>query len=371
MKLFLKILKWIGISIGSLIGFVVLFLMIINVSPFTFSRVKGKNEFRKQGKYPLVIPHGGAKELYPENTVYSYDELIKLGVDVLEIDLALTSDNILITHHDLDLEMNPNHIYNNQLIRTLTYQQIIDAYGDNVNNYYVARKFKGVDVDNEYPFATENDPLIMDKMVPAKMSDIFDLVGKDMLYILEIKDAPTAEGYDENIHDFELATQTLIDLIKLYELEEYVIIGSFEDDVIDYIKEHAPEIKVGAAMKEAINFVIYSAFYIDFFWGVKSEVMILPNPESMNIPEDLVGTISKLPKFIRKNIAIKNDSDVWVANLMGKQLINDAHRKNIAVYYWTVNDPDEMRLLIKNGADGIITDRPDILIKIIEELRGN
>lgn len=78
--------------------------------------------------------------------------------------------------------------------------------------------------------------------------------------------------------------------------------------------------------------------------------------------------LDKIPAFIRNNIGIKV-GDAYEPNLMHKQIINDAHRKNMAVFYWTINDPDEMRELIKLGADGIITDRPDLLKQIIDELK--
>lgn len=364
MKIVLRILKWFGITLGSII--VLLFLL--NLSPWTFSKVKGENEFRRKDDYPLIVPHGGAKDLVPENTVYAFDMLInEYEVDVLEIDLTMTKDNILIGHHDLDL-------YNKELIRTLTYQEIVDIY--RADNYKLAREFEDITVSSndslvKYPFSvggikdnTEN----IERMIPVVLEDIFTNVGNELLYMLEIKDNQTAIGYDETIHDYKLATATLVNLIRKYHLEEYVVIGSFDDNVINYMKEYAPEIKVGAGTGEATKFAIFSAFHIDFFWGVQSEVMILPNPESMKIPNNLTGLVGSLPGFIRNNIAISID-DTWHAYLMNKQTINDAHRKNIAVYYWTVNDPEEMRLLIKNGADGIITDRPDILIDIINEMK--
>lgn len=361
MKYLFKLIKTLILIILLLVVVVAIF----DVSPFTFSKVKGTNEFRRNTNTPLIVPHGGAKQLAPENTIYSFEMLDELGVDVLEIDLSFTYDKVLISHHDLDLEMSDDHEYNNELIRLLTYEEIVKAY-DN-DDYYLARNF--VDVDGNKPFedSSKDD---LKKMVPARLKeDIFEKYkDKNYLYMLEIKDAPTAKGYDSNIHDYKLATEALIDLIVLYGLEKRVVIGSFEDLVINYIKEINEDIIVGAATSEATKFSIFSALSIDFFWGVKSDVMILPNPESMKIPGSLTGVVSKLPKFIKKNIAI-DDNGTLRANLMGKQLINDAHRKNIAVFYWTVNDIDEMKLLIRNGADGIITDRPDLLIKVINDMR--
>lgn len=362
MKILFRILKGFLIFILTLI----VGITILNIVPWTFSSVKGENMFRTKTDYPLVIPHGGAKDLVPENTVYSYEMLVNdYEVDVLEIDLALTKDEILITHHDLDLEMSNSHPLHNSLIKDSTYNEIISAYEE--DDYYLARQF--IDINGLRPFENITDELILEKMVPAKLEDIFIENGNNILYILEIKDSPTSSGYQEGSMRFEKAASILIDLVESYDLESNVVLGSFSDDVTNYFKVNAPNIMVGAAQNEVTNFAIYSAFFIDFFWGVKSEVLILPNPSSMKIPENLVSTVEMIPNFIRKNIAIKDGSD-YRANLMNKQVINDAHRKNMAVFYWTINDEDEMRHLINIGADGIITDRPDILIQIIKELEN-
>jgi glycerophosphoryl diester phosphodiesterase len=50
-------------------------------------------------------------------------------------------------------------------------------------------------------------------------------------------------------------------------------------------------------------------------------------------------------------------------------LIKRAHRRNIAVQYWTINDPDEMRMLIEMGVDCIMTDDPLLLAEILEEYK--
>src|SRR5690606_10244945 len=102
MKILFRIVKWFLITVFS----IVLVITLLNFSPWTYSSVPGTNVWRKTGKYPLIIPHGGAKDLAPENTIYAYEMLVDVfEADVLEIDLALTADNVLISHHDLDLEM--------------------------------------------------------------------------------------------------------------------------------------------------------------------------------------------------------------------------------------------------------------------------
>jgi len=45
-------------------------------------------------------------------------------------------------------------------------------------------------------------------------------------------------------------------------------------------------------------------------------------------------------------------------NLATKGFVKRAHKHNIAVHYWTINDVEDMKHLIDIGADGIMTDYP-------------
>ena len=56
-------------------------------------------------------------------------------------------------------------------------------------------------------------------------------------------------------------------------------------------------------------------------------------------------------------------------NLTWKTYIERAHRRNIAVQYWTINDADEMRFLIERDVDAIMTDDPLLLKKVLEEYK--
>jgi len=50
-----------------------------------------------------------------------------------------------------------------------------------------------------------------------------------------------------------------------------------------------------------------------------------------------------------------------------KTIIDRAHRRNIAVQYWTINDEDEMRQLIELGCDCIMTDNPELLSQVLAD----
>ena len=47
-----------------------------------------------------------------------------------------------------------------------------------------------------------------------------------------------------------------------------------------------------------------------------------------------------------------------------------AHRRDVAVHVWTIDEPAEMHRLLDMGADGIMTDRPSVLRRVMVE-RGH
>jgi len=48
--------------------------------------------------------------------------------------------------------------------------------------------------------------------------------------------------------------------------------------------------------------------------------------------------------------------------------VKEAHESGLEVKVWTVNDVEQMEALIKMGVDGIITDYPDRLRKVLQRL---
>jgi glycerophosphoryl diester phosphodiesterase len=63
--------------------------------------------------------------------------------------------------------------------------------------------------------------------------------------------------------------------------------------------------------------------------------------------------------------------EVWRGmRIVTRSLVRAAHRRNLPVQVWTVDDPDDMRRLLSWGVDGIQSDRPDLLAGILVEEYG-
>lgn len=51
--------------------------------------------------------------------------------------------------------------------------------------------------------------------------------------------------------------------------------------------------------------------------------------------------------------------------ILSPRLVREAHAHNVAVHVWTVDDEHDMHRLLEWGVDGLITDRPDRLARVL------
>ncbi len=348
---FLRVVKRTAIVILFIIGLFV----ILESSPKALAYQK-LNPWINDTHRPWIIPHGGAKALYPENTIYAFNQTSQY--DVFEVDLTLTKDNVLISHHDLDLrhDLLLEDLTDDLVIRNLTYSEIVDLIVD--NDYPYVRAFE--DIEGNTPYANTTDESILNEMLPMKLTDLFSAYPNKR-YILEIKDVRT-----ELEDTFTIASNILLELIETYHMKDRVLVSSFSDEVILHFMELSHhEIHTSTATNETLKMVLLSAFNVDFLYRPKYAAMAIPIDSGLSDGQG--DLIDSLPKFISNRIATKVNGS-WRTNLAQASLVNDAHRHNMSVIFWTVDDEADMRKLIKLGVDGIITDRPDVLEALYLEL---
>ncbi|HKL61382.1 MAG TPA: glycerophosphodiester phosphodiesterase family protein, partial [Acholeplasma sp.] len=218
-----------------------------------------------------------------------------------------------------------------------------------------------VDIEQNKPYETTTDVTLLSKLLPVSLEAMFQAY-EEKFYILEIKDLRDDSG------QFNKAVIELLRLIKLYEMTDNVMVSSFDDDVLKAFKKLSKnEVYTSTATNETLKFVLLSALKIDFFYKPTDGAIVVPIKSS--ISDSQANLINKLPGFVKEKIAIKDeDSGKYYTNLAHQSLIDDARKHNMAVMFWTVNDKADMKKLILLGVDGIITDRPDLMVEVLVEL---
>ena len=155
----------------------------------------------------------------------------------------------------------------------------------------------------------------------------------DLMFIVEIKDEGE-RGYE--------ACRILHETLERYPgYREQIVVGTFHDEIEQELKQQYPALLRGAPTGTAAKFILTQFLGVNLFDN--GDFACLQIPMSYD-----VGIELKLDKAT---------------------LIRRAHRRGVAVQYWTINDADEMRRLIELGCDAIMTDDPILLKSVLEEYR--
>lgn len=293
--------------IGLVLGVISIFWLIIYFYP-----VQENTDLHKfDHDDPLVIAHGGGNHLAPSNTLAAFINAYELGVDVLEFDIHMTADGHLVSIHDPTIDRTTDGT-----------GRVNDMTLEEIQAFDAAYAF--LDLDGEYSYRGTG-------VIVPTVEDVFETINDPgMLYTIEIKDTNDPELYEE-------ISEKLWSLIQDYNLQENVIIASFDQAIIDIVSEiSGGEALVSGGRSEITNFVIFHKLFLN---GLYQQ-----NVHALQIPTE--------------------DSNI---NLMDRKIIHGANRRGMDVHYWTINDVETMEALIELGADGIMTDRPDLLLELLED----
>jgi glycerophosphoryl diester phosphodiesterase len=263
------------------------------------------SDFRR----PLVIAHQGGDGVWPGDTMFAFEQAVEIGADVLEMDAHITKDGRIVLMHDEKVDRTTE---GTGLIEDLTLEELkqLDAAYDWSNDEGKTFPYRGQGIQ-----------------VPT-LDELFQKFPQ-MRYVIEIK-------LTENPID-----KTLCDLIREYNMQGKAMIASFHDEAMQNFRSTCPEVATSASRGEVTRFVILGKIFLSG--------LVIPEYESIQPPYDPAES---------KNIPI-----------MTKRFIREAHAKNLAVEPWTVNDPELMKQYIEWGVDGIMTDRPDLMMQVLDDMR--
>ncbi len=252
---------------------------------------------------PLVIAHQGGEELWPSNTMVAYERAVAMGVDVLEMDLHITADGALVLMHDETVDRTTDGTGRLEKM-TLAEVKALDA------GYY------WTDDDGQtYPFRGQG-------ITVATLEEVFQAFPA-MPMNIEIKlveNTPVVEPFCQ--------------MIRQYGMQDKVLVASFHQDALDTFRAACPEVSTSTTQNEVINFFVRHAVGLAASYS--------PVAQAVQVPEYRSGIHILTPGFV-----------------------NDAHSRGMDVHVWTVNEAEDMQRMIDLGVDGIITDRPDILLELL------
>lgn len=292
-----------------------------------------------------VQGHRGARGLRPENTLPAFEAALDLGVGTLELDLHFTADSQVVIWHDPVIEPDKCGLRDDaprtvpdpdepatrtrRAIAALTVEQLgwfqcdrnpdEDAYPDQRT---VASELAGYDyrVVTLAELVQFVDSYGESELKTATQREKANRVGFNVETKRRPDDPSTiGDGFDGvNAGPFELA---LLDLVSRMELEGRVTVQSFDPRSLRAVHAIDPTIRLASLTS---------------------------------------NTFTKLDDVVADGAAVWSPR----ASTLTARRVGEAHEIGLEVIPWTVNDPVELSDLISWGVDGVITDRPDLFLKL-------
>lgn len=255
--------------------------------------------------YPLVIAHQGGDGIWPGDTLYAFENAVEIGADVLEMDAHITKDREIVLMHDERVDRTTD---GTGLIEDLTLAELLK-------------------LDAAYQWSNDEGKTLPYRGQGIQVPTLKELFEKfpEKRFLIEIK-------LTENP-----INKPLCNLIHEYNMEDKVVLASFHDDAMALFRETCPDIATSASKGEVTPFILLGKVFLSGW--------LSPKYQSLQVPYET--------------------SESYGIPVMTERFIREAHAKNIHVEPWTVDDPELMKQYIEWGVDGIITDRPDLMMEVL------
>jgi glycerophosphoryl diester phosphodiesterase len=252
-----------------------------------------------------VHGHRGARARRPENTLPAFQYAIGQGVDVLEMDMAVTKDNVIVISHEPVLQgpvcTGPRE---RAVIRELTLAEVREWDCGAVRNPH---------------FATQQP--VPNTRMPT-LDEVFQLASRGSFqFNIETKSFPGKPEFTPPPGEF---ARMVLEKVRQYRVEKRVILQSFDFRTLVAMRKLAPEIRLEALTQTDTR----------DFATIASEA---GNAEIVS------------PEF----------------HLVTPAKVEAAHKAGLQVVPWTANTEADWERLIQARVDAIITDDPAALIAML------
>ncbi len=264
----------------------------------------------------LVHGHRGARGEYPENTLPGFRHALEIGVDVLELDLAVSRDDVLVINHDLTVnhtlcEKDQQPIAADQAVRSLSWEELRQFDCGSLANprFPEQKQVPGTPM----PRLEELFQLVADSPLP---------VAKTVHFNIETKIDPRNPALTPEPEHY---ARLLVAAITRAGLRERAIVQSFDHRTLKWVKRLDPDIRVSQLTFR--NYV------------------------------DLVAAV--------RGIDGEYLSPDWES--LTAEIVQDMHAAGIRVAPWTANTEASWQRLVDLDVDEIITDYPTRLLAWLRE----
>jgi glycerophosphoryl diester phosphodiesterase len=303
------------------------------------------------------VPHGfdlqahrGGRDRRPENTLAAFRYAIELGVTTLELDTAVTKDRVVVVSHDPRLNPNLTKDSDGKFISGTTRKFIKELNLAELKTYTVGELKPGT----SYYYKHREQIAVPGQRIPA-LAEVFRLClesgAEEVRLNIEIKTYPPFPKFTVGVEEF---VDLLLAVIGEYKMEQRVSIQSFDWRTLKLVQQKAPEIVIVCLTAGRLSMEQRSYNLQPGRSGA--------SPWLAGLDYDEFSGIAPLVKSFGGDIVSPNYREI------SKKDVEEAHRLSLKIIPWTVNNEVYMKRLIEWGVDGIITDKPDILKKLLETL---
>jgi glycerophosphoryl diester phosphodiesterase len=207
-----------------------------------------------QKRAPLNIAHQGGEDEFPSNTLYAFRKALRVGADMLELDIGVTKDGKVIVMHDTTVDGKTNGTGN---VSSLTLRQIksLDAaywFAPKAESHYThdlpasAYRFRGIATGAKRPPRGFERS---DFRVPT-LREVLRAFPRTPINI-EIKGRTPQEDVSEYIRNAEVLAKLL-----RHTKRRDIIVVSFQQPAVDRFHELVPRIGVAPGIAGAAAWIL-------------------------------------------------------------------------------------------------------------------
>lgn len=276
-----------------------------------------------------VFGHRGARGIYPENTMAGFQYLQDIGINAVEFDVQNAADRLTVVAHDPYVSMpaaNDQKPFN-QLIRHTTATEFADL------------KVGALRPGSEDAILFPDQARLPNARIPT-FATFCDWAAQHPLLLLNVEIKSHAEQTD--LYDPpEIIVSDVLDLLEKHDLSQRCVLSSFDWRVLLACAEQAPKMKRGYLTLEQNHGTSMVPNIIDGSSWMGGATRADHNG---SLPQTIAALGGK----------------VWCPYFedLTQEVVKEAQDLGLVVNVWTVNDDEDIRLMIDMGVNGIISDFP-------------